>query len=86
MGRSPAQVAINFITRRPAVTSTILGATTLGQLEDTLGSLAFTLQLRGERGQALTGPALFDFDRQVYGTLVRVEFLRKLRDEARVLS
>lgn len=43
VGRSPAQVAINFITRRPAVTSTILGATSLGQLEDTLAALSFTL-------------------------------------------
>ncbi len=43
LGRSPAQVALNWITRRPGVTSTIVGATTLGQLEDNLGALSFTL-------------------------------------------
>lgn len=43
VGRSPAQVAVNFITRRPGVTSTIVGATTLGQLEDNLSALSFTL-------------------------------------------
>jgi aryl-alcohol dehydrogenase-like predicted oxidoreductase len=43
VGRSPAQVALNWITRRPGVTSTIVGATTLGQLEDNLGALSFAL-------------------------------------------
>jgi len=41
--RSPAQVAVNFITHRPGVSSTILGATSLGQLDDTLAALSFTL-------------------------------------------
>lgn len=43
VGRSPAQVALHWITRRPGVTSTIVGATTLGQLEDNLGALSFAL-------------------------------------------
>jgi len=43
LGRSPAQVAVNWIARRPGVTSTIVGATRLEQLEDTLQSLEFEL-------------------------------------------
>jgi aryl-alcohol dehydrogenase-like predicted oxidoreductase len=39
LGRSPAQVAIAWITRRPGVTSTIVGATKLAQLEDNLSAL-----------------------------------------------
>jgi aryl-alcohol dehydrogenase-like predicted oxidoreductase len=43
MGRSPAQVALNWITRRPGVASTLIGATKLSQLEDNLTSLDFTI-------------------------------------------
>ena len=38
-GASMAQVALAWVTNRPAVTSTILGARTLEQLEDNLGSV-----------------------------------------------
>jgi aryl-alcohol dehydrogenase-like predicted oxidoreductase len=43
LGRPPAQVALNWITKRPGVASTILGATSLAQLEDNLGALEFEL-------------------------------------------
>jgi aryl-alcohol dehydrogenase-like predicted oxidoreductase len=43
VGRSPAQVALHWVTRRPGVASTILGATKLEQLEDNLGALSFEL-------------------------------------------
>ena len=43
IGRSPAQVALNWLLTRPGVTSIILGARTLKQLEDNLGCLEFTL-------------------------------------------
>jgi len=36
---SPAQVAVSWITRRPGVTSTLIGATKLSQLEDNLTAL-----------------------------------------------
>ena len=36
-GVSMAQVALAWVTHRPAVTSTILGARTLAQLDDNLG-------------------------------------------------
>jgi aryl-alcohol dehydrogenase-like predicted oxidoreductase len=43
LGRSPAQVALNWITRRPGVVSTIIGATKLDQLEDNLEALEFEI-------------------------------------------
>jgi aryl-alcohol dehydrogenase-like predicted oxidoreductase len=43
IGRPPSQVALNWITKRPAVTSTIIGATKLAQLDDNLRALEFTI-------------------------------------------
>lgn len=43
LGRSPAQVAIQWATKRPGVTSTLVGATKLEQLEDNLAALDFTI-------------------------------------------
>jgi aryl-alcohol dehydrogenase-like predicted oxidoreductase len=42
MGHTPAQVAVAWTLLNPAVTSTILGARTLAQLEDNLGALDVT--------------------------------------------
>jgi aryl-alcohol dehydrogenase-like predicted oxidoreductase len=42
-GRSPAQVAINWITKRPGVTSTLIGATKVSQLEDNIAALEFEI-------------------------------------------
>ena len=39
LGRPPAQVALNWVTRRPGVTSTIIGATKLEQLDTNFGAL-----------------------------------------------
>lgn len=43
IGRSAAQVAINWVARRPAVASTLIGATRPEQLEDNLRALEFEL-------------------------------------------
>jgi aryl-alcohol dehydrogenase-like predicted oxidoreductase len=43
LGRAPAQVAINWATRRPGVSSVILGATRMAQLEDNLAALDFEI-------------------------------------------
>ncbi|MCY1061140.1 MULTISPECIES: aldo/keto reductase [Nannocystis] len=43
LGRSPAQVALNWVTTRPGVTSTIIGATKPAQLDDNLKALEFTI-------------------------------------------
>lgn len=43
LGLAPAQVALNWITKRPGIVSTIIGATSLDQLNDNLHSLEFDL-------------------------------------------
>jgi aryl-alcohol dehydrogenase-like predicted oxidoreductase len=43
LGRSPAQVALNWVTKRRSVSSTIIGATSLEQLDDNLRSLEFDI-------------------------------------------
>lgn len=43
LGRSMAQVALNWVANRPGVATVILGATKLAQLEDNLGALDFEL-------------------------------------------
>ena len=42
-GRTPAQVALNWVTNRPHVTASLLGARTVAQLEDNLGSVGWRL-------------------------------------------
>jgi aryl-alcohol dehydrogenase-like predicted oxidoreductase len=44
IGKSPAQVALNWILFRPGVTAPILGARTVGQLEDNLGAAGWQLE------------------------------------------
>ena len=43
VGRSMAEVAVNWVVNKPAVASVILGATTAAQMAQTLGALDFTL-------------------------------------------
>src|SRR6266496_1893783 len=43
IGRSPAQVALNWVAKRPAVSSTIIGATKTKQLEENLAALEFDI-------------------------------------------
>ena len=43
LGKPPAQVALNWVATQPGVTSTILGATKVAQLDDNLASLDFTI-------------------------------------------
>lgn len=43
LGRSPAQVALNWITRRPGIASTLIGATKVSQLDDNLAALEFAI-------------------------------------------
>jgi aryl-alcohol dehydrogenase-like predicted oxidoreductase len=43
LGRSPAQVALRWVLERPGMTAPILGARTLGQLDDNLGALGWSL-------------------------------------------
>lgn len=41
--RSPAQVALNWAATQPGITSTILGASKLSQLDDNLGAIEFSI-------------------------------------------
>ncbi len=43
LGRSPAEVALNWVVTQPGVTSTIIGATKLKQLESNLASITFEI-------------------------------------------
>jgi aryl-alcohol dehydrogenase-like predicted oxidoreductase len=43
MGRPAAQVALNWVATQPGITSTILGASKLSQLEDNLRSIEFSI-------------------------------------------
>lgn len=43
IGRSPAQLALNWVVTQPGVTSTILGASKLRQLEDNLRAIEFSI-------------------------------------------
>ena len=43
LGRSMAQVALNWVVNRPAVAAVIIGATKLHQLQDNLGALDFEI-------------------------------------------
>lgn len=57
LGKSPAQVALNWITNRPGVTSPIIGARNLEQLEDNLGAVGW--QLEEEHWKALAWASAF---------------------------
>ena len=43
LGRSPAEIALNWVATQPGVTSTIIGATKLKQLESNLASITFAI-------------------------------------------
>ncbi len=43
LGRKPAEVALRWVTKRPGVTSTIIGATNAKQLADNMAALDFEL-------------------------------------------
>jgi aryl-alcohol dehydrogenase-like predicted oxidoreductase len=43
INKTPAQVALNWVATQPGITSTIIGATKLVQLEDNLAAIEFTI-------------------------------------------
>jgi hypothetical protein len=43
INKTPAQVALNWVVTQPGVTSTILGATKVAQLDDNLAALDFAI-------------------------------------------
>jgi len=43
LGKSPAQVALNWVLNQPGITAPIIGARTMQQLEDNLGSVGWSI-------------------------------------------
>ncbi len=43
IGKTPAQVALNWVATQPGITSTIIGATKIAQLDDNLSAIEFTI-------------------------------------------
>jgi aryl-alcohol dehydrogenase-like predicted oxidoreductase len=68
-GRSPAQVAINWLRQRPGVTCPVVGARTLAQLEDNLG--ATTWSLGQEQIERLNTASELTAPRYPYGFIYR---------------
>ena len=63
IGRPPAQVALNWAATQPGITSTIIGATSVRQLDDNLASLDFTIppELRRLLDEASALPPLHPY-------------------------
>ncbi|HUA22044.1 MAG TPA: aldo/keto reductase [Bryobacteraceae bacterium] len=65
VGKTPAQVALNWVATQPGITSTIIGASTLAQLNENLGSLDFAIpaeareRLEKASGLPLVHPYVF---------------------------
>jgi aryl-alcohol dehydrogenase-like predicted oxidoreductase len=49
LGKTPAQVALNWVLSRDGITAPILGARTTDQLDDNLGSIGWKLDVEVER-------------------------------------
>jgi aryl-alcohol dehydrogenase-like predicted oxidoreductase len=64
IGKPPAQVALNWVATQPGITSTILGATKIAQLNDNLASLEFTIpaELRARLDEVSAPPPLHPYN------------------------
>ena len=64
-GKTPAQVALNWVFQQPGVTSPIMGARTIEQLEDNLGSTGWALNAKDieklNAASAIPLPSPYDF-------------------------
>lgn len=71
-GKTPAQVAINWLLQRPAVTAPILGVRTMAQLEDNLGGAGWALdpQLVERLDQASDVPLPYPYN-EIAGAQLR---------------
>jgi len=63
MGRPAAQIALNWVATQPGVTSTILGASKLKQLEDNLRAIEFSIptELRSQLDEASAPPSVHPY-------------------------
>ena len=71
-GKTPAQVAINWLLQRPGVTAPILGVRTMEQLEDNLGAAgwALTAEQMGRLNQASDLPLPYPYS-EIVGAQLR---------------
>ncbi|HWB85789.1 MAG TPA: aldo/keto reductase [Bryobacteraceae bacterium] len=82
LGRSPAQVALNWVMTQPGVTSTLIGARRMDQLEDNLKALEFDIpadvraELDKASGLTLVHPYMF-FDTVLQGRITGETKVRK---------
>lgn len=65
VGKSPAQVALNWVKDAPGVSAPIIGARSMAQLEDNLGTVGWSLTVEQREKlnavSAMPGPYPFDF-------------------------
>ncbi len=75
LGKTPAQVALNWVKDRPGVTAPIIGARTPEQLADNLGSVGWTLdtehRAKLDAVSDLPGPYPYDFILSATGSRLR---------------
>jgi aryl-alcohol dehydrogenase-like predicted oxidoreductase len=64
LGRTPAQIALNWVATRPGVDATLIGARTPEQLDDNLAALAFDLpaELRTRLDEVSAPPAVHPYN------------------------
>jgi len=64
IGRPPAQVALNWVATQPGITSTILGASKLNQLEDNLKAIEFKIpaELRKRLDEVGAPPSIHPYE------------------------
>jgi aryl-alcohol dehydrogenase-like predicted oxidoreductase len=69
-GRTPAQVAVNWVISQPGVTAAIVGAKKVSQLEDNLGALGWEMDGKDVellRKEGSRSSKLFDYDYSMFG-------------------
>jgi aryl-alcohol dehydrogenase-like predicted oxidoreductase len=75
LGKSPAQVALNWVKDAPGVTAPIIGARNMTQLDDNLGTTGWALsaeqRARLDTASALPGPYPYDFIGRAIGGRTR---------------
>jgi aryl-alcohol dehydrogenase-like predicted oxidoreductase len=90
IGRPPAQVALNWAATQPGITSTILGASKLNQVEDNLKAIEFTIpaELRKRLDEVGAPPSIhpYEFFEPFIQTMIHGSSSVKAWESARIKS